>query len=263
MAPALGRLPGLRGVEGGPRPARAGVPEHRPPHRRRVSRRLERLSLDRRRRERRRARARVAASVRRVHGRRGHRLRRPRHRALVEPGSLARPQGLLALRPPWPRRVRGSHAPLRARLADGDVRARAGARAAGAVGAAHRARPRPGGLGLHDAGDRLLAAARRDAGPEGRRRQARRGSGRDRARGGRRATHRGRGRADPRRRRPRDRRSSRRRRDRSPPRAPCSPASRRRSSTGGCSPTGPSRSACGTRRGASATAEARCRSTSR
>ena len=30
--------------EGGPRPARAGVPEHRPPHRRRVSRRVKRVS---------------------------------------------------------------------------------------------------------------------------------------------------------------------------------------------------------------------------
>ena len=54
------------------------------------------------------------------------------------------------------------------------VRRRAGARPARAVGAPHRARPRPGDVRLHDAGDRVRAPARRDAGADGRRREARR-----------------------------------------------------------------------------------------
>ena len=54
--------------------------------------------------------------------------------------SLGR-KALLALRPAWRRRLRRPHAALGARLADGDIRARAGARPARAVGAAHRARP--------------------------------------------------------------------------------------------------------------------------
>ena len=87
-------------------------------------------------------------------------------------GLLARPQGLLALRPPRPRRVRRPLAALRARLADRDVRRRARPRPARAVGAAHRPRPRPGDVRLHDAGDRLRAPARRDAGAEGRRRRS-------------------------------------------------------------------------------------------
>ena len=45
-------------------------------------------------------------------------------RALVRPGPLARPQGLQALRPARPRRVRGPLAALGARLAHGHVRPR-------------------------------------------------------------------------------------------------------------------------------------------
>ena len=89
----------------------------------------------------------------------------------------------------------------------------ADARTAGAVGAPHGPRPRPGDVRLHDAGDRLRAPARRDAGAEGRRRQARRRSGRDRPRRGRRAADGGRCRADPRLGGPRDRSPARRRRD--------------------------------------------------
>ena len=48
-----------------------------------------------------------------------------------------------------------------------------------------------------------------------------------------------------------------------PPRAPCSPASRRRSCTGGCSARATRRRTCATPRSASVTAAARCRSTSR
>ena len=51
-----------------------------------LPRRLERVPLHRRRGERRRARRGVAAAVRRVHGRRRDRLRRPRHRAVVGHG---------------------------------------------------------------------------------------------------------------------------------------------------------------------------------
>ena len=89
--------------------------------------------------------------------------------------------------------------------------------------------------GLHDAGDRLRAPARRDAGAEGRRREPRRRARDDRARRGRRAAHRGRRRADPRVGGQGDRRPPRRRRDDLRVAAPCSPASRRRSSTAACS----------------------------
>ena len=56
----------------------------------------------------------------------------------------------------------------------GDVPVRGGARAPGAVGAAHRARARSGDLRLHDAGDRGRAPARRHAGAARRRPRARR-----------------------------------------------------------------------------------------
>ena len=62
-------------------------------------------------------------------------------------------------RPPRPARLRRLAAHQRARLADRDVRVRAGARADRAVGAAHRARPGRRGLRLHGPRDR-----RRDPG---------------------------------------------------------------------------------------------------
>ena len=193
---------------------------------------------------------------------RRHRVRRARHRALVDAGPLARPQGLQAVRPARPRRVRRALAALRARLAPRHLPGRARARPARAVGAAHRPRPRPGDVRVHDAGDRLRAPARRDAGAEGRRREPRRRAGDDRARRGRRAAHRGRGRADRRLGGQGDRRPPRRRRDdRRVPRRPrlrhadaaLRPAARRGRRAGEHPRRG---------RSASATAAARCRSTS-
>ena len=152
--------------------ARARVPEHRPADRGRVPGRLERLPLDRRRRERRRAGRRVAAAVRRVHGGRGHRVRRARHRALVGAGlSLGRKaysqfgrRGLVEFA--------GTRCSPRA---TGCARPSTDERAHGLLApwVLHTGpRPRPGDVRVHDAGDRLRAPARRDAGAEGRRRRA-------------------------------------------------------------------------------------------
>ena len=150
----------------------------------------------------------------------------------------------------------------RARLAPRDLPGRARARPARAVGAAHRPRPRPGHVRVHDAGDRLRAPARRDAGAAGRRREPRRRARDDRARRGRRAAHRGRRRADRRVGGQGDRRAPGRRRNGLRDAAPFLPASRRRSSTGACSARPTRRRGSATRRSASATAAARCRSTS-
>ena len=124
-------------------------------------------------------------------------------------GLLVRPQGVPALRPPRPGRVRRTHIALGTGLADRHVRERARPRPAGAMGAAHGTRTRSGGVGVHDAGDRLRAAARRHAGAEGWRRQARRGSGDHHPQRGRRAADRDGRRADRRLRGSRDRRPAR------------------------------------------------------
>ena len=105
-------------------------------------------------------------------------------------GALARARRLPQARSPGAPLLRRHDARERARLARGDVRLRCRARAARAVGAAHRARARAGRLRLHDPGDRLRGAARRHAGPAGRRHPARRGARGDRARGRGRAAHR-------------------------------------------------------------------------
>ena len=194
---------------------------------------------------------------------RGDRVRRARDGALVGRRALVRPQGVPALRPPRPGRVRRTHVALGTGLADRHVRGRAHARPAGAMGAAHGTRTRSGGVGVHDAGDRLRAPARRHAGAEGWRRKARRGSRDHHPQRRRRAADRDGRRADRRLRGPRDRRPARGRRVDLQPRVPCSPASRRRSSTGGFSARATRRSTCATRRSASVTAAARCRSTSR
>ena len=134
---------------------------------------------------RRRGRRRVAAAVRGLHGERRPQLRRARHRALVGCGPLARPEDAAPLRSSRAARVRGACALDVPRLDDGDLRLGARARPPRTMGAPHGARARAGGLGLHDAGDRLRRSARRDAGPGRRRRPARRRPRRDRARRGR------------------------------------------------------------------------------
>ena len=96
-------------------------------------------------------------------------LRRPLGRAVVAPGAGPRAQGLPQPRPPRAARLRRPLARERARLARRDVRIGARARAARALGAAHRPRAGAGRRGLHDAGHRLRDPARRHAGAEGRR----------------------------------------------------------------------------------------------
>ena len=97
------------------------------------------------------------------------RVRRPRHRALVA-GTASRfgAKALRRLRATRrsPRSPASSLQTSRDWLTD-DVRVRARARAARAVGAAHRPRPRRGGLRLHDAGDRRRRAGGRHADPRG------------------------------------------------------------------------------------------------
>ena len=148
------------------------------------------------------------------------------------------------------------------RLAE-ETFATGGARAARAVGAAHRARPRSGGLRLHDAGDRVRAPARRDARSARRRREARGRPGGDRPRRRRRDADRGRGRADRRLRRQRDGGAARRRRDDRGLTGGARLRHARPSSTAGYCPKAVPRRTSATRRVASATAAARCRSTSR
>ena len=199
---------------------RARVPQHRPADRDALPGRRRGLPDDLARGQRRRVRAprrgrrrRLEPPVRAVHGLRRAQLRRALRRTVVRAGTQPRAQGLPQLRAPRPGRVRGQLADQRARLARDDVRVGARARPARAVGAAHRARPRAGGGGLHDAGHRLRRATRRHARPEGRRRAARRGARGDRARERRRAAH-GRGRrARAARGRARERRAPDRRRD--------------------------------------------------
>ena len=98
------------------------------------------------------------------------------------------------------------------RLAGRDVRVRACARPARALGAAHGPRAGAGGRRVHDAGHRVRDPARRHAGAEGRRRAPRGGACRGRARRRRRAPHRRRRRSHPALRRPRLRRPAVRRR---------------------------------------------------
>ena len=102
------------------------------------------------------------------------RLRRPRHRALVAGGARARREGRAAARPRGRARVPRRGPAVEPRLARDDVRLGARARPARAVGAAHRARARPGDVRLHDAGDRGRGAGGRDARAARRRREARR-----------------------------------------------------------------------------------------
>ena len=85
-------------------------------------------------------------------------------------------KALRRLGPPRPRRVHGERPRQLPRLGRRDVRRRARARAVRAVGAAHGARARRGVVRLHGAGDRRRDRARRDAGSARRRRQARRGA---------------------------------------------------------------------------------------
>ena len=133
-----------------------------------------------------------------------------------------------------------------------------------AVGAPHGARARSGDLGLHDAGDRLRAPARRDARPEGRRHRVLvDGLAGHRPRRRRRGSHAAsrssacssRAGVPPRSGWPAARRSA--------PSARSSPESRRLSSTGSCSERETSRRRSRARPSAFATAAARCRSTSR
>ena len=99
------------------------------------------------------------------------------------------------------------------RLDDVHVRLRRGPRPARAVGAAHGARPRQRGLGVHDPGHRVRRPARRDARAGRRRRPPRRGARGHRPGRGRRPPDERGGRADHGLRRSRGRRRSRRRRD--------------------------------------------------
>ena len=270
MAPALRGLGCLCGARRCPGEARTGVPEHRAPDGLALPRRLRRVPLDLARREHRRARAsgrrrrrRLEAPVRGVHGLGRAELRRALVRALVAAGPLARALGLPQARPPRPPGLRWHDARERARLARGDVRLRRRARPARAVGAAHRPRARAGGLGLHDAGDRLRGPARRHAGAEGRWHPARRGALRDRARGRRAAAHRRRRAAHPGRGRPGDGCRARRRRARARRSRGDRERDARRSCTAACSRATSCRTRSRARPRPSATAAPACRSTSR
>ena len=150
------------------------VRQHRPPDRHRLPRRLggvhPRLSGGERRRAglaRSRGRRRVGAFFNGFMANADLAFGAARHRALVDRGSRSRADGPAPVRSPRAARVRRRHARHVPRLGDGDLPLRGRARAAGAVGAAHRARPGPGDLRLHDAGDRRRAPARRHAGAVG------------------------------------------------------------------------------------------------
>ena len=188
VAPALRRLGGVRRARRRPRATRARVPQHRGSDGVALPRRLGRVPLDLARAERRglraprpRRRRGLAAAVRGVHALRGPELRCALGRAVVAAGRQAGAPGLPPSGSARVPLVQRRHAHERARLARGDVRIRRRARAARAVGAAHRSRARAGRGGLHDAGDRLCDPARRHARAEGRRHPAGRGARRDRA----------------------------------------------------------------------------------
>ena len=172
LASALAWRRGARGARRGARGAWARVSEHRLSDGDALSGRRGGVPAPERGCERggarpscRRRRCRLAAGARRFLPERRSGLRCPRDRALVAGRVRARGEGVSPPRAPWPRRVHGERAGLEPRLADRHLRVRAGARAARAVGAAHRARARRGVVRLHDPGHRRRDPGGRDADP--------------------------------------------------------------------------------------------------
>ena len=168
-----------------PRRPRARVPQHRLPDRLALPGRLGRVPAPLDRRERRRARGLRGGRRRGVEGdgrlvlrKRRPLVRRARHRALVRRGRPARAQGVPPARPARAARVHRRPPRLVPRLGHRDVRVRARARPARALGAAHRARAGRRLVRVHGPGDRGRDPGGRDA-DSARRRRAARGGARD------------------------------------------------------------------------------------